>query len=802
METITIVLCCWLLTYFLHSTAFYGLAKLLSQTSVFAHTRAREILWKVALCAGVLTASIQVFTGAGVFTSAFESSSQPLPAAAVVSEAKNNAPIVENIDQSNAAQKASPAPLATTIDQQEDLGADATTEDSLTLPEWGQAYFIAFFIWLSVSFVLVIRLFTQKHFFLKSILPREKVTDETLLYTLFKLCNSGGIDQKIVLTSSESLCSPLAMNRGEICLPARSFTELSPEQQQSMLAHELAHVVRRDDLWLKWSNFLETVLFFQPLNRLMRIELQEVTEQRCDEWAIRSTGNAKPLADCLVKVAEWITEPTSLRFASGMALHQSSLRQRIMNILKNQYFNQKELSRLKIVFSLTLIFIVAIILFPGKTWLSVSFAHDSKFASIFNRQEISFGNENDAEAAAEVVEVMDIPDFEVEVHEEMPEIYEMPEMPEMPETPALAGIEMLTARMRSGDTLRFGKDFMLITKGNGSFEVYKNDKLVEKEDYEKYKDDFVVKNGSNIEILAKNGVKVSTGKEEDTPTSWGWSGQNMALSPMPPLPAMEALSSWSNAYSRSHGNGFSYGFFANDDDYTYAWEEDGKDIEVEFDKDDKVKRLEIDGEEIDKADFAKHQKLIDKAKENIKKAREESAKYKLEMREYEDKMREYERTMQKIGLADEKMMQEREQSMRKVERQMEEVQRKQERIMEEQERKMEEVQRKQERIMEEQERKMEEVQRIHEQNARKMEARARVMEKKAQENADKILDELVKDGLIKSKKGTYEMRLNKRGLFIDDEKQSDALFAKYKKLIEDLTGNKIENDNSFMINNN
>jgi beta-lactamase regulating signal transducer with metallopeptidase domain len=770
METIIIILSCWLLTYFLHSTAFYGLAKLLSQMPAFAHTQAREILWKVALCAGVLTTSIQVFTGAGVFTSTTESfvgaqeiasakeSLVKTPIITLPSPASIHATEIETISSDKPAES------------MEDDIKSAQASSLFAFFEWEKTYLFAFFVWLSISFVLIIRLFTQKYFFFKSILPREKVTDETLLYTLFKLCNSGGIDQKIVLTASPNLCSPLAMHRGEICLPARCFTELSLEQQQSMLAHELAHIVRRDDRWLKWCNFLETVLFFQPLNRLMRVELQEIIEQRCDEWAIRSTGNAKPLADCLIKVAEWITEPTSLRFASGMALHQSSLRQRIMNILKNQYFNQKDVSRMKVVFSLALVFVIAIVLFPGKTWFSVGFAHHSKFAHIFNQQEISFGNqEDDSEQAMSEIEVDDL---EIDIPE-------MPEMPELCEPITLADADILPASLQSGDTLRFGKDFMLITKVNGNFEIYKDNKIVEEEDYEKYKDEFIVKNGNSIEILTKNGVKVNTGRDDNYATAWGWHGQNITI---PPMPAFAPMPSWDGLFSRSSGNGISHGFFSDDDndDYTYSWEEDGEEIEVEFDKEYNVKHLQINDKEIDKADFPKYQKWIDKAKENIKQDREKIAKYKSEIREYEDKMRNYELIMQKITLADEKIMQEREQAIRKIEQ---------------------DVQRKQEEVMQRHQRQMDEVARKFEKQARQMDAKARMMKGKSQENTDKILDELLSDGLIKSKKGTYEMRLNKRGLFIDDEKQSETLFEKYKKLFETLTGNKIENDNSFVISN-
>ncbi len=761
METVAIILSCWLLTYFLHSTAFYGLAKLLANLPAFAHNKAKEILWKVALCGGLFTASIQVFTGAGVFTSTLTVQNE-----VVSSPITENPEDLVNTETNHLLENQELSKIVTiNIPNTADALVPAGNPNEATT---FSIFEIVVSIWLVVSVLLALRLFIQKYLFFKAIVPREKIKDEQLLFTLFKLCSVGGIEQKIVLTFSEKLYSPLAIGKGEICLPARSFTELSPEQQQSMLAHELAHVVRKDYLWLKLFNFLETVLFFQPLNRLMRIELQEITEQRCDEWAIRSTGRAKPLADCLVKVAEWIAEPNPLRFASGMALHQSSLRQRITNIVKNQYLTEKELNRMKIIVILILLFVFTTFILPGKTWLSVSFAYNSPLANLFHYQEIGIGDNNEKE-----MNPTSLPPLEKEM-----EATELPELPEPPiplaEVELPADISTYSVSPASADTLRFGNNFMLISKGNGNFEIYKDGKLVKEEDYERYKEDFIVRNDRSVEIVAKNGVVVSTGKEEESSKTWSWnSPQVITIPPFPPAKI------WSNAFGDNWNNGFGYGyrFFPEDDGrYSYFWEEEGDKIEMSFDKEENLKYLKINGKAIDKSDFSKHQKLIDKAKEMLRKDKARREKYEAEMNAYENQMLDYAVIMRDA-------MRESEKALRKVEKEIEEMQRKQERLM--QERNTQAIRNMQE-MIKRQEAKAQQLAREHERKAR---------------NIDKIRDELVKDGLIKSKSSHYEMRLNKRGLFIDDEKQSDAIFQKYKNLLKELTGIDIENGGSFVMNN-
>ncbi|WP_207433567.1 M56 family metallopeptidase [Sabulibacter ruber] len=66
---------------------------------------------------------------------------------------------------------------------------------------------------------------------------------------------------------------------------------------------------------------------------------------------------------------------------------------------------------------------------------------------------------------------------------------------------------------------------------------------------------------------------------------------------------------------------------------------------------------------------------------------------------------------------------------------------------------------------------------------------------------------LVSDGLIKSADDNYELEINKNGLFINDKKQSDALFEKYKKIFQKTTGEDVDvmlkkDGANFRINNN
>ncbi|GAA4309888.1 M56 family metallopeptidase [Nibribacter koreensis] len=51
---------------------------------------------------------------------------------------------------------------------------------------------------------------------------------------------------------------------------------------------------------------------------------------------------------------------------------------------------------------------------------------------------------------------------------------------------------------------------------------------------------------------------------------------------------------------------------------------------------------------------------------------------------------------------------------------------------------------------------------------------------------------LVSDGLIKSSEADYTFKLDKTGLYVDEKKQSDALYQKYKKIIASATGEDVD----------
>ncbi|MBL4688186.1 MAG: M56 family metallopeptidase, partial [Nannocystaceae bacterium] len=170
----------------------------------------------------------------------------------------------------------------------------------------------------------------------KQLHGRRDVIEDPVLETHLALCAKAELKKRPRLSASSKLRSPVALWNNEICLPERAVDSLSQPQQQGMLAHELAHLIRRDPLWRVGIAAFEALFFFQPLNHLARRKLNEVAEFQCDDWAARNAGTGVHLAKCLAEVASWLDGgPEENAIATAMAAPSSPIVQRITRLLGN-----------------------------------------------------------------------------------------------------------------------------------------------------------------------------------------------------------------------------------------------------------------------------------------------------------------------------------------------------------------------------------------------------------------------------------------------------------------------------------
>jgi beta-lactamase regulating signal transducer with metallopeptidase domain len=121
-----------------------------------------------------------------------------------------------------------------------------------------------------------------------------------------------------------------------LLLPSDLLKRLDHAQRSTLLAHELAHLRRRDH-WLRGLELLATALYWwHPVVWWARRELREAEEQCCDAWVVWALpGAARAYATALLETMDFLSEarPALPAGASGIG-HVRLLKRRLTMIMR------------------------------------------------------------------------------------------------------------------------------------------------------------------------------------------------------------------------------------------------------------------------------------------------------------------------------------------------------------------------------------------------------------------------------------------------------------------------------------
>jgi len=307
-------------TYAVHSTLLFA-ATWFASRRLRSH-QMREVLWKVALLTAVVT-SVLHSSGAVIGLGGLHDVSRSVEARVL-----GTAP-------HSSAKPSQAFPISDT--RHIKFGA--------RLPEaWGILRIVPLIlatVWLLYALTVAARVISATARARRALGPRADVREPAVLSRFSAIRQRLGLKRSVRLTHCAAVSSPVALGAAEICIPDRILSELGPDELDCVLAHEAAHLIRHDPWWLLTAVTLESVFFFQPLNRVARKEIQEEAEYLADDLAVSGGSSGVTLARCLAQVAEWVTPGTESLLAPALAEHRSSLVRRVHRLLETEAIQMK-----------------------------------------------------------------------------------------------------------------------------------------------------------------------------------------------------------------------------------------------------------------------------------------------------------------------------------------------------------------------------------------------------------------------------------------------------------------------------
>lgn len=121
--------------------------------------------------------------------------------------------------------------------------------------------------------------------------------------------------------------------RPVLMLPRAVLSELNESQIQAVLAHEMCHIRRRDNLTAAIHKLIEVIFWFHPLVWWVGANLLREREAACDESVIEDGHEQRVYAESLLHVCRL---GVTARFAGVAASSGGDLKQRMTSIMSPQ----------------------------------------------------------------------------------------------------------------------------------------------------------------------------------------------------------------------------------------------------------------------------------------------------------------------------------------------------------------------------------------------------------------------------------------------------------------------------------
>lgn len=159
------------------------------------------------------------------------------------------------------------------------------------------------------------------------------LTDDRLCRLQEEIAATLGMSAPLArVLETDAVRVPVAFGLGNGCvlLPA-GWREWDDEQLRAALAHEMAHLRRKDWAVRLWSLAARSVFWFHPLSWWLERRLSALAEMCCDEEGARAIGNPDRYAEIVLEFARVAAPMRGQLVLAGMAMTRTGERKSLMH---------------------------------------------------------------------------------------------------------------------------------------------------------------------------------------------------------------------------------------------------------------------------------------------------------------------------------------------------------------------------------------------------------------------------------------------------------------------------------------
>ena len=156
----------------------------------------------------------------------------------------------------------------------------------------------------------------------------------------------------IHVATSSLVTGPVTLGilRRVLLLPPGFLSRVTEADLDAVLAHELAHIERRDFAKNLFYGFLSLPIAYHPALWLTTARLAESREMVCDETAASSIAGRDSYARALLRLASMLTEPMPIRTLHAIGIFDANIFERRIMSLTQKRITVSSARRIAIVF--------------------------------------------------------------------------------------------------------------------------------------------------------------------------------------------------------------------------------------------------------------------------------------------------------------------------------------------------------------------------------------------------------------------------------------------------------------------